>query len=134
LGSNAAHALTAKGGVLSISLVPVDPSTPRTATLATLPAGDYLRLTVSDNGHGMDETTLQRIFDPFFTTKEVREGTGLGLAVVHGIVRAHRGAIDVESKLGVGSTFHIYLPTAAVDAEQQDGASLQAPRGGGEMV
>lgn len=134
LGSNAAHAMTAKGGVLSISLTPVDSIAHRTATLATLPAGDYLRLTVSDNGHGMDETTLQRIFDPFFTTKEVREGTGLGLAVVHGIVRAHRGAIDVESKMGAGSTFHIYLPVAAVDAEQQGGTTLQAPRGSGEMV
>ena len=134
LGSNAAHAMHTKGGVLSIGLVPVDRENARSATLATLPAGEYLRLTVSDNGHGMDETTLQRIFDPFFTTKEVREGTGLGLAVVHGIVRAHRGAIDVESRIGGGSTFHIYLPTAAKDAEQEEGAVLQAPRGNGEIV
>ena len=134
LGSNAAHAMTGKGGVLSITLAPVDSNAPRTATLATLPAGDYLRLTVSDTGHGMDETTLQRIFDPFFTTKEVREGTGLGLAVVHGIVRAHRGGVDVESRMGAGSTFHIYLPVAAVDIEQQGGTTLQAPRGNSEMI
>ena len=134
LGSNAAHALQAKGGVLTIRLEPVDRETSRSATLATLPAGEYLRLTVSDNGHGMDETTLQRIFDPFFTTKEVREGTGLGLAVVHGIVRAHRGGVDVESQLGVGSTFHIYLPMAADEAEAPTTEVLQAPRGAGEMV
>ena len=134
LGSNAAHAMHAKGGVLSISLEPVDRETSRSATLATLPAGEYLRLTVSDNGHGMEETTLQRIFDPFFTTKEVREGTGLGLAVVHGIVRAHRGGVDVESRLGQGSTFHIYLPMAASEAEATPGEILQSPRGDNEVI
>ncbi|MEO6006165.1 MAG: PAS domain-containing protein [Opitutus sp.] len=134
LGSNAAHAMQAKGGVLSIRLEPVDRETSRSATLATLPSGEYLRLTVSDNGHGMDETTLQRIFDPFFTTKEVREGTGLGLAVVHGIVRAHRGGVDVESRLGQGSTFHIYLPMAATDAETEPTEVLQAPRGDSEII
>jgi PAS domain S-box-containing protein len=134
LGSNAAHAMQSKGGVLSISLEPVDRETSRSATLATLPAGEYLRLTVSDNGHGMEETTLQRIFDPFFTTKEVREGTGLGLAVVHGIVRAHRGGVDVESRLGKGSTFHIYLPMAATEAEGSVSEVMQAPRGAGEVI
>ena len=134
LGSNAAHAMQAKGGVLSIRLEPVDRDTSLSATLATLPSGDYLRLTVADNGHGMDETTLQRIFDPFFTTKEVREGTGLGLAVVHGIVRAHRGGVDVESRPGAGSTFHIYLPMAATEATTTPSEVMQAPRGNGEMI
>ena len=135
LGSNAAHAMHTKGGVLRITLRPVDDSAPRSATLATLPAGDYLRLTVSDTGHGMDETTIQRIFDPFFTTKDVREGTGLGLAVVHGIVRAHRGAIDVESTIGQGSTFHIYLPVAAAPGNEPGvDETPQAPRGSGEVV
>jgi signal transduction histidine kinase/CheY-like chemotaxis protein len=134
LGSNAAHAMQGKAGVLSISLDPVDRENSRSATLATLPSGEYLRLSVSDTGHGMDETTLQRIFDPFFTTKEVREGTGLGLAVVHGIVRAHRGAVEVESQVGVGSTFHIYLPMAATEAETSKAEVLLAPRGSGEMI
>ncbi len=134
LGSNAAHAMQSKGGVLSISLARANQALIRSATLATLPAGDYVRLTVSDNGHGMDETTLQRIFDPFFTTKEVREGTGLGLAVVHGIVRAHRGGIDVDSQSGVGSTFHVYLPVAESDAEKNSDETLQAPRGEGQMI
>jgi PAS domain S-box-containing protein len=135
LASNAAHAMRTKGGMLRISLQPAETANgPRSATLATLPAGNYIRLTVADNGHGMDDTTLQRIFDPFFTTKEVREGTGLGLAVVHGIVRAHRGAVEVESRVGVGSTFHIYLPAAASEAEQAEGEIVQAPRGSGEMI
>ena len=110
LGSNAAHAMRAKGGTLEFSLQPFEVGTERGATLAGAPAGSYVRISVSDTGHGIDEPTLRRIFDPFFTTKNIREGTGLGLAVVHGIVRTHRGTIDVESQPGEGATFHIYLP------------------------
>ncbi len=134
LGSNAAHAMQSKGGVLSITLGCIDKSSGRSATLSTLPAGDYVRLSVRDTGHGMDESVLQRIFDPFFTTKDVREGTGLGLAVVHGIVRAHRGAVEVESRVGLGSTFHIYLPVADEHAESGGSEALQAPRGDNETV
>jgi CheY-like chemotaxis protein len=75
-----------------------------------LPPGRYLRLIVKDNGHGMDESTMERIFDPFFSTKGPTEGTGLGLSVIHGIVSKLGGAISVESKPGVGSQFTVYLP------------------------
>jgi PAS domain S-box-containing protein len=93
--------------------------------------GRYACLTVSDNGPGMDEATRSRIFDPFFTTKPVGKGTGLGLAVVYGIVRAHEASIEVESTPGEGSAFRIYfpatdLPLEAVAAPVADAVPIQA--------
>lgn len=70
-------------------------------------------VSVQDDGKGMDANTLTRIFEPFFTTKSARQGTGLGLAVVHGIMRNHGGAVRVESEVGCGSTFHLYFPVSA---------------------
>jgi len=70
----------------------------------------FVCITISDHGTGMGEDTLERVFEPFFTTKDVGEGTGLGLAVAYGIVQEHGGFITVESKLGEGSRFEVYLP------------------------
>ncbi|MFY9511479.1 MAG: response regulator [Rubrivivax sp.] len=103
--------------------------------MAGLAAGEHLHLWVADNGCGMDALTLQRAFEPFFTTKPVGRGTGLGLAVVHGIVASHRGAITVQSTPGEGSRFDLYFPLAAAPAatpQGNDGGST--PRGQGEHV
>jgi len=99
-----------------------------------LPAGRYLHVSVADNGRGIDEATRARIFDPFFTTKPTGEGTGMGLAVVDGIVSSYGGAVQVESEPGRGATFHIYLPAAEGEPEGVEPASLPSPAGRGERI
>jgi len=105
-------------------------------TPATLRSGKYARLTVRDNGSGMDETTRLRIFEPFFTTKPVGQGTGLGLAVVHGIARAHEATIEVESAPGEGSRFRIYFPAldAPVEAIESPKTDLAPVCGAGKRI
>ncbi len=110
LGSNAADAMGAKGGVLEVTLGEAEVTDEIAAGHAALEPGRYLKLTVNDTGCGMDEETVRRIFDPFYTTKEVGKGTGMGLAVVHGIVTSHGGAITVASEPGRGTRFDIYFP------------------------
>ena len=98
-----------------------------------LGAGDYLCLSVRDNGIGMDAVTRARVFEPFFTTRETGEGTGLGLSVVHGIVTAHRGAINVESTPGEGTVFRIHLPVARGVSAPLQGLALHADAAPGEV-
>ena len=115
LCTNACHAMAA-GGTLRVRLETEQIGADRQLLHTLLHAGDYARLTVEDTGTGMDEATLARIFEPFFTTKEVGKGTGLGLALVYGIVTDSAGAIDVASTPGRGSRFAIYLPRIEVES------------------
>ena len=124
LCSNAAHAMGERGGVLDVSLNKVDVHEGAEALALDLPPGPYLRLSVSDTGHGMTPEVLERIFDPYFTTKEKGRGTGLGLSVVHGIVKSHKGAITCKSMPGEGTTIDIYLPEIEFKKE------AAAPRSG----
>jgi PAS domain S-box-containing protein len=109
LATNAAYAIGRRGGTLTIELSDFTP-TSRSVPAPGMTAAPYLRLGISDTGAGMDRQTMERVFDPFFTTKKRTEGTGLGLWVVHSIVKKHRGAITVRSAPGKGSTFEVFLP------------------------
>jgi len=124
LCTNAAHAMRDGGGVLTLGLQPktVLDNTPE--ILSGIIPGQYLLLSVSDTGTGMDEIVLSRIFEPYFTTKQSDEGTGLGLASVHGIVSNHDGNILVESTVGKGSTFALYFPAAVGVASVNEEKSL----------
>ncbi len=120
LCTNALHAMRAGGGTLRLTLTNVSLPEENSYSKPTLPPGRYVCLAVADTGHGMEAATLERIYEPFFTTKPVSEGTGLGLAVVHGIMHASEGGIAVTSDLGKGTTFKLYFPA-------QDSAVGTAP-------
>ncbi len=130
LFTNAAHAMEDKG-TIDITLVETTLSAEDLSMLsiADLKPGRYVRLTVKDTGSGMLEATRRRIFEPYFTTKEVGKGTGLGLAVVHGIVKKHAGEIRVESELGKGSSFEIIIPAAEEEAKIESPESTVLPKG-----
>ncbi len=133
LCTNAAHAIQGKGKIsLEIAQVAVGegPSKPH----VELKSGDYVRLTISDTGHGMDAATMKRIFEPFFTTKKAGEGTGLGLSVVHGIVKEYGGGVTIDSELGRGTTFAIYLPVSSGAEGSVPPESVEVPRGNGQRV
>ncbi|XSG76803.1 PAS domain S-box protein [Herpetosiphon llansteffanensis] len=111
LATNAAHAIGNNRGLIEIRLDLVHLTAELLRAVPNLQQGHYVRLSVSDNGCGMEQETIKRIFDPFFTTKPLGEGTGLGLSVVDGIMKNHDGAITVYSQMNKGSTFRLYFPT-----------------------
>ena len=129
LGSNAGYAMRTTGGVLEVLLDEVDLTPADTPHTPELPPGPYLRLTVRDSGSGMSPEVMARIFEPFFTTKETGQGTGIGLAVVHGIVISHGGALTVASTVGQGTTFAIYLPRVAAQPPVATHSAGQMPQG-----
>jgi PAS domain S-box-containing protein len=113
LCTNAWQAMEGRSGDITVALREVRLDASQGLQLGDLASGAYVCLSVADNGAGMDSATQQRIFEPFFTTKAPGAGTGLGLAVVHGIVKAHRGAIALHSRPGEGARFDVYLPLAS---------------------
>jgi PAS domain S-box-containing protein len=133
LCTNAVHAM-AQGGVLIVGLAREAVAEGRLLSHGTLAVGRYVRLSVSDTGSGIPPAVFERMFDPFFTTKRVGDGTGLGLALVNGIVADLGGAIDVATQIDVGTTFTIWLPATGEIPLQPAEPTAELPRGHGETV
>ncbi|MGD0488748.1 MAG: ATP-binding protein [Syntrophorhabdales bacterium] len=134
LATNSAYAMQESGGDLTMSFSTVffGPADP--LPVADMPPGGYVLLTVSDSGVGMTDAVRRRIFEPFFTTRRAGEGTGMGLAVVYGIVKAHGGAINVESTPGKGASFGVYLPLTRVSGAAEGTDDAKPLRGGHERI
>jgi CheY-like chemotaxis protein len=121
------------GGVLEVSLGTVDMDVDDESLFPDLSPGPYVKMTVADTGHGMESSVKEQIFDPYFTTKGKGEGTGLGLAVVHGIIKSHGGIITVESEPGKGTTFDILLPMIE-GVEKREAKAIEPLLGGKERI
>lgn len=129
LGANAAQAMNDKGGLIEVTLVNATIESNSPLLEQGLSPGKYVRLTVRDTGDGIPPHVCERLFEPYFTTKSVSEGTGLGLAVVHGIVSGHNGVILVNSQVGKGSEFIIYIPSISKGAALIDAPDKPIPTG-----
>jgi len=125
LCTNAAHAMKDEGGVLTVNLSDTELDSEFISTHPDLKAGRYINLTVTDTGHGIPSSVLEKIFDPFFTTKKQGEGTGMGLSVVHGIVHNHGGTIYAYSEMDLGSTFTVFFP--AIERRSELEGSIDEP-------
>ena len=123
LCTNAGYAMREQGGILQVSLKEIQYEVGAISRTRLVP-GRYQQLTISDTGHGMSREILNRIFEPYFTTKPEGEGTGMGLAVVHGIIKSYGGDISIYSEPGKGSTFHIFLPSPS-EAEVEVGTKIR---------
>jgi PAS domain S-box-containing protein len=133
LCTNAFHAMRERGGILEIRLDQEKVGPEGTPHRLNLSAGDYVKLSVRDSGHGIEAAIISRVFDPFYTTKGPGEGTGLGLSVVYGIVRDHKGAIDITSEPGKGTTVSVYLPLI-ITGEVEQKQALEQIVGGSERI
>jgi PAS domain S-box-containing protein len=134
LCTNAYHAMRDSGGIIKVSLEEVAISPDDSLMEHSLRPGPYLLLKISDTGKGIPAEVLPKIFEPYFTTKEVNEGTGLGLSVVHGIVKSHHGHISAQSEVGKGTTFNIYLPAEGAEENVTYQDIDNVLTGGGERL
>ena len=128
LCSNAVWAMKEKG-TITISMNEVSVTDNDVLISKGLSAGDYVKLSFADTGCGMDQQTVSQIFVPFFTTKEVGQGTGMGLAIIYGIIESYGGTITVESEVGKGTTFHLYFPVTGEPAAEVQALVEEIPRG-----
>ena len=131
---NGAQAIPNQAGKISVNLAFVDVDAELAASIIDLQTGPYIRLSVEDNGRGMDAATLEHLFEPFFTTRSFGEGGGFGLAVVHGIVRNHGGAIHVTTEPGKGTRFDVYLPATCAAPAAERRKITDVPRGNGQHI
>ncbi len=129
LGTNAFHAMHEEGGILGVEIQNVVLDKDIASVDPGLTPGNYVKITVSDTGQGIDPLVIDRIFDPYFTTKEVGQGSGMGLAVVHGIVKNHDGALTVASKPGQGTAFSVYFPVVKAVAAAEPKSIEKLPSG-----
>ena len=134
LGTNAAHAMRAQGGRLEFRVRGVQLDATQASLVENLRAGYYVQLTISDTGCGMDRETIRRIFEPFFTTKKPGEGTGLGLAVVHGIIKNHEGGLTVSSEPSRGTVFQLYFPAIEATVDPVASTVQQRHDGAGRHI
>ncbi len=134
LCTNAAHAMQEKGGTLTVGLTQISVTEDNCSLYDWLEPGTYLEIRVADTGQGIDEKIRNQIFDPFFTTKKTGEGTGMGLSVVHGIIKSYGGHISLESMPGIGTTFFIHLPLLSDQNILPADIVKAAPVGGTERI
>jgi PAS domain S-box-containing protein len=134
LSANAEHAMRERGGVLTLTVTSLEVTENLSQEFSELKPGNYITLTIQDSGQGMSGQVLERIFEPFFTTKSSGEGTGLGLAVVHGIIVGHGGHIAASSAVGEGTTFSIVLPRLDVVLPAQLVSATEWPQGRGKVL
>ena len=132
LCTNAVQAMGG-GGVLDIVIAIEATQAPRKVRSGDMPPGEYLRISVTDTGHGIAPEVIDRIFEPFFTTKPAGRGTGLGLALVHSVVTEHKGFIDVASELGRGTTFTVWMPLVHAEEAKAEGEK-EMPQGAGQVI
>lgn len=134
LGANADHAMRQSGGRLTVRVDPVEVDAAFATAHPPLAPGRHVCLRVDDTGSGMPAKVMGRIFEPFFTTKPAGAGTGMGLAIVHGIITSHEGAVTVESSQGAGTRFAIYLPAVDPSVTQVAAPVLPMPQGKGRVL
>lgn len=126
---NASQAMGDRGGIIEVSAEKIALDDNCEEKISGLPKKDYIKVSVGDTGMGIDPEIIDRIFDPYFTTRHVGQGSGMGLAVVHGIVKSHGGAITVDSEVGKGSVFHLYFPLVDANIRRGTSETVQIQRG-----